>query len=237
MNYVWLVKLILNSMEKNNLILRAGASLILTLLLSLSFAGCRDSQGDTLSPYGWRRVGEPFDSITAVMERRYLRYRDFDSIYADLDRLSEDAATDSLNHIKRARVLYWRGRLMMGQYKRDSAVMLFNEALELIDSTRYPYDIRRIRWNMEPEFGISDGKWYDKIIDDIEFYESVGDCMMAANRYKRLIATLVDIGYDRGETLKMFDKVDSLSKKAGLWPDYANMIGLILSVNLTKIRP
>lgn len=224
MNYVWLVKLILNSMEKNNLILRAGASLILTLLLSLSFAGCRDSQGDTLSPYGWRRVGEPFDSITAVMERRYLRYRDFDSIYADLDRLSEDAATDSLNHIKRARVLYWRGRLMMGQYKRDSAVMLFNEALELIDSTRYPYDIRRIRWNMEPEFGISDGKWYDKIIDDIEFYESVGDCMMAANRYKRLIATLVDIGYDRGETLKMFDKVDSLPKKAGLWPDYANMI-------------
>lgn len=194
---------------------------IAALFSAIAITGCRESHRDTLSPYGWERVGEPFDSVTAVLERRFLRYRDFDSARNDIGLLSRLAAdeTGDTKGIKQARALYWKGRMAGREGDRPLAVRLLDSAAAMIDSAAYPYDLRRIRWTKgDPGLtsGVATSQWYDQIIDDIAFYESVGDYMLAGDRYLELATTLCELGYDRNETLRMVDVADSLFTMAGM---------------------
>lgn len=195
--------------SKNNYfpLLIAGLIVFIPLLW-----GC-DHRRETLSPYGWVPVDDEFDSITLVLERRFLHYRDFDSSKMDVESLGQmaKAAPEGKKTVEQVRYLYWLGRYMKELGHSDSSLSILKKAAELVDSVRYPYDAKRIRRSMgvNPDV-VGSAAWYDQIKSDIEFYESVGDCMMAGDRYMDLATTLSDMGYDQNETLSMIDKADSL---------------------------
>lgn len=205
----------------NNRTTYGWAVAVLAIFIVLPFIGCREPRHTTLFPFGWERVGEPFDSVTLVLERRFLRYRDFDSARNDIETLGRlaDAATDDTKAVKSARYLYWKGRFMGRSGDRAKAVEMFDSARSLIDSMRYPYDCRRIIWTkgdrgMSPNLATS--QWYSQVNDDIAFYESVGDYMLAGDKYLELATTLCEVGYDKFETLRMVDRADSLFAIAGM---------------------
>lgn len=221
MSYARLAKRIWSNMERSKALFRSMIPAIAAVLSVVAIVGCRESCGDTLRPYGWKRVGEPFDSVTAVLERRFLRYRDFDSARNDIELLDRLAADDTgrSKGIKQARALYWKGRMAGREGDRQLAVRLLDSAAAMIDSTAYPYDLRRIRWTIGDRglaAGVATSGWYDQIIDDINFYESVGDYVLAGDRYLELATTLCNLGYDRNETLAMIDMADSLFTLAGM---------------------
>lgn len=201
---------------------RCHVLLALFLLVGSTFTGCRDSRDDSLFPYGWEKVGERFDSVTLVLERRFLKYRDFDSARQDIELLRELADEDrgDTRQIKQARYLYWKARY---ERAKGSSKMQFDRMLDstsaMIDSARYPYDARRIRWTKDAYNGApvsATKEWYNQITDDIAFYESVGDYMIAGDLYLQLASTLSEVGCDPDEALRMVDTADSLFAIAGM---------------------
>lgn len=186
-------------------------ALIAILMMALSSCSSHD---DRLSPYRWKRLGEPFDSLTLELDRKYTFFVPVDSIAEDVRRLRELADVDTANHAKMARALFWNGRLMSRQGKVEGAFEQFNRALAMTDSSKYPYDWRRItagleRWNPRPGFA-----YYNMVAGDIDFFESVGDNGMLGLRYMDMGGFLNDLGSpERG--LEMLQRADSCFAKVG----------------------
>lgn len=187
----------------------------IAIVITAGLLLCCGGKNDTLYPFGWEKVGEPFDSLTVSLERKFLDMASEKAISADVERLLNLAAADSSSMVKRARATYWHGRLQrrLGNYARSD--FDFETALSLTDSAVYPYDNRRIRWNMEDVVQPLDAQWYNTLIDDADFFEKAGDCVLAADRYMCLGTMMNDLG-DSRRALVMLDKADSLFLLAGL---------------------
>lgn len=91
----------------------------LVAMLMMAMSSC-SSNDDRLSPYRWKRLGEPFDSLTLELERKYSFFVPADSIAGDVSRLMALAEADTANHAKMSRALFGRDdcRLGRGVWKR-----------------------------------------------------------------------------------------------------------------------
>ncbi|MEZ3590064.1 MAG: hypothetical protein K1V84_03380 [Muribaculaceae bacterium] len=182
-------------------------------ILMMALSSC-SSHDDRLSPYRWKRLGEPFDSLTLELERKYSFFVPADSIAGDVSRLMALAEADTANHAKMSRALFWQGRLSLRQGRVEEGIKDLNRALVFNDSARYPYDRRRIilgleRYNPRPGFD-----YYNMVADDIKFFESVGDVRLLGGRYMDMGGFLNEVGApQRG--LEMLQRADSCFAIAG----------------------
>lgn len=188
---------------------------VVVMALMLSAIGCRRSS-DRIFPFGWERSGEPFDSLMAALEWKFIGGVSPDSMAGDLARLHSLADSDGRSVMK-ARALYWEARADMraGDYGRS--MELFDSALvmALADSARYPYDVARIRWNMEPDYTPLTVDYYEKLRGDIDFFEREGDYPLAAGRCMELAMMFTDLGAV-SESWPLLDKADSLFTLSGM---------------------
>lgn len=175
-------------------------------------AGCSRDEG-RIFPFGWERVGEPFDSMTETLEWMYLDGKPIDSIAAAVDRLRDAADTD----VKRARATYWQARTCMRQDDYDRAMALFDSAASLAGaySDKYPYDLARIRWNAEPDYMPLTVELYDKLSADISVFERERDYPLAAAKCMEMGMMFTDLGAV-SESWVWLDRADSLFRIAGL---------------------
>ena len=190
--------------------------LIFLVVVLMAAGGCGRGT-DRIFPFGWARVGEPFDSLTEAVEWKFIDGADYGTIQRDVDMLNAMAAADSANMTKRVRAEYFDARLKMRLGQEDEAAALFGdaEARALADSGRHPYDLARIRWNVEPYYDPLDVETYDKISEDIQFFESVGDYYLAGAKCMDLGMLFTDLR-DIPESMKWLDRADSLFRVGGL---------------------
>lgn len=182
----------------------------------VTFGCSRDER--RLSPFGWTATDAPFDSATVRLERLFYEMAPTDSIAPAVDTLRQLAQADVGNRVKEARALYWHGRMRLRDGDIDGALDEFNRAVEMTDSSRFPYDVNRYRWNMELEdpWTVDD---FLRIRDRAAFFESVPDLYMAAADNMTLGSFMNDLS-DPGAALAYFDKADSMLSMLG----YRSMI-------------
>ena len=185
------------------------AAIVCVILLSA--CGGRD---DRLYPYRWMRAGEPFDSLTLALDRKWTFRAPNDSIAGDIGRLMELAADDSTDNVKNARAHFFNARWMMRLGRYGEAQEEFQRALSLTDSASHPYDWRRIMFGLEkydPRPGL---EYYNILVKDIDFLEKVGDNGYLGIRYMDMGGLLNSLGApERG--LEMLEKADSCLALAG----------------------
>lgn len=190
---------------------------ILCLTALIVCAGSCTKKKSRIHPFGWERIDTPFDSLTERLEWEFLNGTDFDSIAVDVEALTALAKADAGNNQKQVRAAYWDARFKMRTDNYDEAMEEFSRAeqLALKDSSRYPYDVARIRWNTEPYFYELTVYTYDKILSDIRFFEEQEDYPLAAAKCMDLGMLLSDAGALQ-ESDMWLDKADSLYRIAGL---------------------
>lgn len=182
------------------------------VLVVMMFVGC--SRGERrLSPFGWTATDAPFDTVTVRLERLFYEMAPPDSIAPAVDFLRQLASADAGNCVKEARTLYWHGRLRLREGDVEGALAEFSQAVELTDSSRFPYDVNRYRWNMELEdpWTVDD---FLRIRDRAEFFESVPDLYLAAADNMTLGSFMNDLS-DPEAALGYFDKADSMLSLVG----------------------
>lgn len=167
-----------------------------------------------LYPYGWTAVDPEFDTVTVRLERAYFTYdadSDITRLTAEMGRL---AAADPDSRLKQSRYRYWHGRRMMRRGDRDGAFREFREAIAMTDSARYPYDVARVRWNME-EYVPCTPENYEMLARKIDFFRNQGDLPMEAD-YCMSLGGMLNSMADPAGAKVWFDKADSLLRKVGL---------------------
>lgn len=193
---------------------------ILFFLCSVSIVYCLTGCGkkvERIHPFGWERIDNRLDSLTEVLEWQFIDGVSFDSIAESVDALNALAAADPGNNQKQVRSLYWDARFKMRNDNYDEAIDEFERAerLALKDSADFPYDVARIRWNTEPYYYLLTVETYDKLLDDIEFFEKQEDYSLAAAKCMDIGMLLTDAG-DINESMHWLDKADSLYRIAGM---------------------
>ena len=171
----------------------------------LSACGGGDNR---LQPYGWTRVGEPFDSITLELERKWNNDKPTDSVEGDVAHVLALAQQDAGNTVKMTRARYWNARLLFRKGEMDAGMEELQECLNTNDSAKYPYDHYRILWSMDLEDPQPSYERYLRLIDDIKFYKSVNDCYLLGGRYIDL-GTLFNRLGDTRRGLQMLELADS----------------------------
>lgn len=186
---------------------------IITILLSVLSAGCSRSH-DKIWPFGWTKVDEPFDSVTLALEWKYVRKFPSDTLVPLVARLRQLADADPASKVKDVRARYWEARLMLSEGRYDQALDSFARAAALCDSDKYPYDIRRIRWNMDIEDHPNTAERYEQLLDDALFYGREGDLLMEGATYMDIGSMMENLGSARN-ALMYYDKADSILTEGG----------------------
>lgn len=191
-------------------------SIICCLVYVFGFVGCRRNP-ERISPFGWERIEPRFDSLTEVLEWDFLDGVGYDTIRHDIDLLKAIAVSNRDNRTMQVRSMYWDARLMMRTDRYDESLDLFERAerMAMEDSSRYPYDLARIRWNTEPYFDPLTIDSYNKILADIDFFKGQHDYPIAAAKCMDIGMLLSELG-DIDESSSWLDRADSLFAIAGL---------------------
>lgn len=164
----------------------------LLCLLFLLVAGCSDD-GKRLYPYGWTALDAEFDSITVQLERAYISHAPSAQIDS-LTRLLDSAASrHHESQLHQSRRHYWDGRLKMRNSDIDEAFREFEKAISMTDSAEYPYDVARVRWNMEGDIACTPEN-YRAVQDKIEFFREQEDMPLQADYLMTLGTMLNSLG-------------------------------------------
>lgn len=191
-------------------------STVILLFIIVINCGCHRSV-KRIFPFGWERIDPSFDSLTEVLEWEFINGTPLETIAANVDAMHTLASIDSGNRQKQVRAMYWDARYRMRDNRYDEAMDLFSrtERLARRDSSRYPYDLARIRWNAEPAYDALTVDTYDKILSDISFFESQEDYSLAAAKCMDLGMLFSDLG-SMEESMTWLHRADSLFSIAGL---------------------
>lgn len=187
--------------------------LVIAAVLTVIVQSCSHTKGK-LSPYGWTSEGEPFDSVTLAIEKLYRIKAPIDSLQPLADLMRQLADEDSVSKIKDVRARYWLARLEMKQGNYEKALEDMATALSMCDSSKYPYDFRRIQWNMDIEYHPLTAERYQHLLDDATFFEQEGDMMLSGALYTDLGNMMENLGSEYYAT-EYYDRADSLFAKGG----------------------
>lgn len=197
-------------------------TLILSLILTMAAAcltGCGDNR-DTLRPYGWSRAGEPFDSLTLRAERFYIDHL-VDSSARTVALMREVADKNPDNRLLDSRATYWEGRIANNRGEHEKGVRLMRKALAMTDSAAYPYDYRRILWNLDTDYHSPDIDRYNHLLSELDFFLKSGDLPISGALSMEIGTFLNDIG-DTENGIPYLKMADSLFLEAGLAMQVSN---------------
>lgn len=194
-------------------------TLLLLTVLSTVFSCRRTSRN--LAPFGWTPATAEFDSLTMRLERCYIDRDNFDSIVAMTARMRSIADRDTSIALLDSRATYWEGRLTFSAGKYEEGLALMREALEKTDSARYPYDYRRILWNLDMDYHEPTEERYRQLLDDLAFFRGCGDLIISGGLAMELGTFLDDLGAP-DEGIPYLLLADSLFAAAGRPDQVAN---------------
>lgn len=186
--------------------------IFLSIMLLWLVGSCSKSERK-LFPYGWTALDAEFDSVVTALERAYNSHApqtEVDSLTALLHRAA--AKTDK-SEIRDARLHYWDGRRLLRQGDAAGAYKEFERAISLIDSAKYPYDVARVRWNMEEDYDCTPEN-YRIVQSKIAFFRDEGDLPIQADYLLTLGIMLKSMG-DAEAARDYFSQADSLMKIYG----------------------
>lgn len=189
--------------------------LFLTLLVQIILLSACGKEKERLYPYGWTRTDPGFDSLTMRLESAYNNIAPdsvLESLTAEMSSLAGRATTFPE---QKARYHYWHARLRLRHGDIEDALEEFRAAIALTDSARHPYDVARIRWNMELDEPY-DPDAYFAALRKVELFKKFNDLPMQAAYYMTLGGIMNDIG-NPGPAINYFTSADSLLRLAGLY--------------------
>lgn len=198
-------------------------NLLYTLLLLnlLLLAVSCDRTPRHLAPMGWTPATAEFDSLTLRLEHYYIDRIPLDSIVCLTERMRLIADRDTAFKLLNSRTTYWEGRLTFSLGNYDEGMAQMRKALELTDSGRYPYDYRRILWNLDMEYHEPTEARYRQLLEDLDFFRNAGDLIISGGLAMELGTFLDDLGAP-DEGIPYLDLADSLFTVAGRMDQVAN---------------
>lgn len=169
-----------------------------TLLVVLLCAVCSCSeQAPSDRWFKWPPTDCVSDSLVRLLEYSYAESWP-DSVRLGLLHELDIAARQSVHPQAAARLLYWKAHTAW-LHSGDSVKEMLAQAVSLTDSSRFAYDVRRMRTLQMslPDRNIFES--YRRAVDDVAYYASEADSVMLASSYQHIGVDLNFIGdYDNG---------------------------------------
>ncbi len=183
-------------------------------LLMVCFPSCRKER-ERLYPYGWIASGGEFDSLTLKLENAYFDRAATSEIESLVDSMKRIADKNPRQPEMKSRYHYWNARLALRKGDIDEAMDGFNTSLALTDSAHFPYDVARIRWNMDLE-PAQDADGYFRLLNQLNLFRELGDLPYQADYCMQIGGLLSNMGNPM-PAFGYFSSADSLLRLSGLY--------------------
>lgn len=190
-------------------------SLLLTIIFSVLLISCGEGV-KRLDPFRWESVETGFDAATLELEQAFQDYIPIDSLWGKVGRLKRLSEGCDSGDVRRVRCCYWDARVLWRAGYRDSALMMVEETMPLIDSVRYTYDFFRFRSLLRQMSKTKGVRSYHEIDEELRFYNSVGDAPMTAAIYINFATNLYPIG-ELDKSLDYMHKADEINRALGYY--------------------
>ena len=187
---------------------------LLLILFILSLPACR-REPSSLYPFGWTTTDPVFDTLTMRAERASLDMQPDSVAIPIIEAMEREAKKDPGSPEKLARYHYWHARMRLRHAEIDEAMEEFLVSLALTDSARFPYDVARIRWNMELDEP-DDAEGYFASLEKLERFKEFNDLPMQAGYLMELGGLMNTVG-NPASALRYFNSADSLLRIAGAY--------------------
>lgn len=189
-------------------------TLALLCFLIIFLPACK-RQPQRLYPFGWSTTDPVFDTLTVRAERAALNMEPDSVILPIIEEMRREAKKDPSHPEKMARYHYWHARLSLRYAEIDEAMEEFLVSLALTDSARFPYDVARIRWNMDLD-ELDGAEDYFAHLDKLERFREFNDLPMQAAHLMDLGGLMNNVG-NPASALRYFNSADSLLRIAGAY--------------------
>ncbi len=188
-------------------------ALLLILILALvAVSSCHRQRN--LSPFGWTPVEPEFDSLTLRAERIMIACESIPEVFPVVDKMESIAALHPDDEAIAQRAMFWRGRAQF--YLIDDSLYhtYIDSAIAMTDSARYPYDYRRMKWQVDLDYHEPTVERYQELVDLYEFFLRAGDQVIAGSVAQEIAVFLWDLGV-LDEAEQYLNKSDSLVTLGG----------------------
>lgn len=164
----------------------------------------------------WTPVYQPVDSLILLLEQTK-GYEKAPARQKWIQELYNIASEHPHRRVFQWRALFWDARNQKAVGKRDQAYKLLVKADSLVNREEYPYDYRRIHelkkiWQYKEEKNVFQN--YKTRLEQISYYQSVGDWILQADVYLDIGNILAQLG-ESGQALKNFEKAERYYRKGG----------------------
>lgn len=187
------------------------SNLICIVSVLMIVSGCRSPR--PADEFKWPQVDPATDSLTQELDRAFFHRVEDDTLReltAQLHGLAEKRPDNVELH---GRDLYYQAALLLNYGDLEHRDSLIELAKSSIDSASHPYLYHRLDF-LADEMRELSLEQYNRIRTRLDFFESVGDNVMAGSQYTELGNLLRSINYP-SEAVKAYDKADSLYRLTG----------------------
>lgn len=186
------------------------------IFILIFLAGCsRPSGVSDVKIYFWTPLEPAHDSVVMQLEDAFLQLGGDSLKCRLLEQLESISATHSDNRQLQARTALWKGRVMREVGKPEEASTALHYARLLCDSSGYPYDMQRLRYEEGSVTQLPLPEQHKRDMKALSFYESIGDSVMVAATYICMGNTFLNI-YDTAKCVECFDRADRIFANTGL---------------------
>lgn len=192
------------------------------IVLAVAILAACSREGDTLKPFGWKSISPEADSLVLAAELQLLEKAPDDSIRMTLESMRRLRLPSEQAKAMDVRYHFFRSRLLSFTEGIDSAIPEINKAARLVDSVRWKYDYVRIQ-GFKRFITLSDSERATSLLkdlDDLEYFQSIGDKAMEANTDQLISSWYGEIGWT-DKSVAFMDRCDSLYQQLGFSKTYA----------------
>ena len=207
--------------------MKARLIVIFTIILFLSCSREASQELDNM----WTPVDREFDSIAYKLQNSFLDFAPDSVKDSLLYELSSVVSRRNNKRVLKARLHYWRGRVMIKRNMIEEAKMELEKARRLTDSADFPYDMARIRYEENLTKSIDVMRQYKEDREALQYYSAIGDSVMIGAIYISMGSTFRDIA-DTVRSLDYFSKADEIFQLKG----YENL-RLLTLLNMSNLYP
>lgn len=203
------------------------------IIIIALLTGCGKSS-QRIEPFGWAPIEDDFDSLLVKIDRFYEARGPRDSFRMAIADLVELSKKHPNNQQIQARATFWQGLLTFSQVDFDEGYAMMEQALEMTDSARYPYDWHRIAWTLDMDYHDPTLQRYNHLVGELDFFMDHGDPMVAGGLAMELGCFLNDLG-DVEHGMPYLKMADSLFASQG-WQDQVNNNRINYAQALSNLR-
>lgn len=201
----------------------------ITILFAVFFCfSCSQRQTHPNGSF-WQPLQPDFDSIALCLENAFLDLEP-DSVKDSLLTVLSDVSTRYPHHRQlQARLHFWKARYYARVSHEDIALKELKLARSLTDSSAFPYDLARIKYEENSMLTTNPVAQYTADREALEYFSAIGDSINIAAVYMNLGATFRNM-LDTTRYLDYFKRADDILQKKGM-----KKLRLLNLLNLTDM--